>query len=61
MVEVTAAPDPWTQAKIATRSSVSINGPRSRQALRIPISTLGPNELESPRSDDHLYRVDLTR
>lgn len=48
----TAAPGPWAQAKIATRSSASINGlvPGKRYAFRI--RALGPNELESPWSDE---------
>ena len=48
----TAAPGPWSQAKIATRSSASINGlvPGKRYAFRI--RALGPNELESPWSDE---------
>jgi hypothetical protein len=48
----TAAPGPWTQAKISGRSSATISGLTSGMKYAFRIRALGPNDLESPWSDE---------
>lgn len=48
----TAAPGAWGNAKVATRSSTSFSGLGSGKKYSFRIRALGPNELESPWSDE---------
>jgi hypothetical protein len=48
----TAAPGPWTQAKISGRSSATISGLATGMKYAFRIRALGPNDLESPWSDE---------
>jgi len=48
----TAAPGPWGGAKVGTRSSVTFSGLVSGKKYSFRIRALGPNELESPWSDE---------
>lgn len=48
----TAAPGPWTLAKISGRSSASITGMTSGQKYAFRIRAIGPNDLESPWSEE---------
>lgn len=48
----TAAPGAWTQAKISGRSSATITGLTSGMKYAFRIRALGPNDLESPWSDE---------
>jgi hypothetical protein len=45
-----AAPGPWAQVKISTRSSATVNGLVSGKKYAFRVRALGPNELESPWS-----------
>lgn len=47
-----AAPGSWTQAKISGRSSATIAGLTSGMKYAFRIRALGPNDLESPWSDE---------
>lgn len=48
----TAAPGLWTQAKISGRSSATLSGLTSGMKYAFRIRALGPNDLESPWSDE---------
>jgi hypothetical protein len=48
----TAVPGPWTQAKISGRSSATLTGLTSGTKYAFRIRALGPNDLESPWSDE---------
>jgi len=48
----TAAPGPWGGTKVGTRSSVTFSGLVSGRKYSFRIRALGPNELESPWSDE---------
>ena len=48
----TAAPGPWTQAKISGRSTATISGLTSGLKYAFRIRALGPNDLKSPWSDE---------
>lgn len=48
----TAAPGAWIQGKVSTRSSCTISGFVSGKKYGFRIRALGPNELESPWSDE---------
>ena len=48
----TAAPGPWTQVKISGRSSATLTGLTSGTKYAFRIRALGPNDLESPWSDE---------
>ena len=48
----TAAPGPWTQAKISGRSSATLTGLTSGTKYAFRIRALGPNDLESPWSEE---------
>jgi hypothetical protein len=47
-----AAPGAWVQAKISTRSSTTIEGLASGKKYAFRVRALGPNDLESPWSDE---------
>lgn len=47
-----AAPGPWGGAKVGTRSSMSFTGLVSGQKYSFRVRALGPNQLESPWSDE---------
>jgi hypothetical protein len=47
-----SAPGAWTQGKVGTRSSSTISGLVSGKKYGFRIRALGPNELESPWSDE---------
>ncbi|MES2706461.1 MAG: fibronectin type III domain-containing protein [Verrucomicrobiota bacterium] len=48
----TAAPGPWSQAKLSTRSSTTITGLGSGQRYAFRIRAIGPHDLESPWSGE---------
>ena len=48
----TATPGSWVQVKVSTRSSATIGGLVSGTRHAFRIRALGPNELESPWSDE---------
>lgn len=48
----TAAPGPWVQVKVSGRSSATIKGLVSGSKYAFRIRALGPNDLESPWSDE---------
>ncbi|MEY3898734.1 MAG: hypothetical protein RLZZ214_4256 [Verrucomicrobiota bacterium] len=48
----TAAPGPWGGAKFGTRSSMTFSGLVSGRKYAFRVRALGPNELESPWSDE---------
>ena len=48
----TAAPGAWQMAKVVSRSSGTINGLASGKKYAFRMKALGPNDLESPWSDE---------
>ncbi len=48
----TSAPGNWTLAKVASRSSATLSGMESGRKYAFRMRALGPNDLESPWSDE---------
>ena len=48
----TEVPGPWMQVKVSTRSSAEIGGLASGTKYAFRMRALGPNDLESPWSDE---------
>ena len=48
----TAAPGPWVQVKVVSRSSGTVSGLISGKKYAFRMRALGPNDLESPWSDE---------
>lgn len=48
----TEAPGPWSQGKISTRSTAVVTGLASGTKYAFRVRALGPNDLESPWSDE---------